>query len=180
MHLQADSSKKTGCFDLTCPGFVQTSSEVALGAAISPISLPQGLPYQITLYIFKDPITSNWWVQYGERINIGYWPPELFGLLRHHAESVEWGGEVYSSKTSGNRPHTATAMGNGNFPDHIRADSGCVRRMRVRDNSPELKFPDWVDTYADEYNCYDAFYVGDYVDDPEFYYGGPGRNYKCP
>lgn len=51
--LQADGSKKTGCFDLTCPGFVQTSNEIALGAAIYPISIPGGLPYQITIYIYN-------------------------------------------------------------------------------------------------------------------------------
>lgn len=51
--LQADASITTGCFDLTCPGFVQTSDEIALGAAIYPISVPDGLPYQITIYIFK-------------------------------------------------------------------------------------------------------------------------------
>lgn len=50
---QVDASKTTGCFDLTCPGFVQTNHEIALGAAIYPISTPDGLPYQITIYIFK-------------------------------------------------------------------------------------------------------------------------------
>ena len=52
--------------------------------------------------------------------------------------------------------------------------------MRIHDNSPTLKFPDWVETYTDEYNCYDVSYVGDYIEDPEFFYGGPGKNYICP
>ncbi|XP_052170441.1 uncharacterized protein LOC127786813 [Diospyros lotus] len=179
VYWTTDSGKKTGCFDLTCPGFVQTSSEIALGAAIYPISVPQGLPYQITLYVFKDPRTNNWWVQYGERINIGYWPPDLFGMLSYHAETVQWGGEVYSPR-AGMHPHTATAMGNGNFPDYIFGNSGWVKRMRVKQNAPGLRFPDWVDTFADEYDCYGVWYVGDYVDDPEFYFGGPGRSYRCP
>jgi hypothetical protein len=51
--LQADGSHSTGCFDLTCPGFIQTSNEIALGAAIYPISIPGGLPYQITISIYK-------------------------------------------------------------------------------------------------------------------------------
>ncbi|KAI7978885.1 hypothetical protein LOK49_Contig670G00002 [Camellia lanceoleosa] len=99
VYWTADSSQRTGCFDLTCPGFVQTNSEIALGAAIYPISVTGGLPYEITLYIFKDPNTSNWWGQYGETINIGYWPPSLFTLLNHHAQTVQWGGEVYSSRS---------------------------------------------------------------------------------
>ncbi|KAG8635931.1 hypothetical protein MANES_16G077400v8 [Manihot esculenta] len=179
VYWTADGSKKTGCFDLTCPGFVQTSSEVALGAAIYPLSVPSGLPYQITLYIFKDPATNNWWVQYGEKINLGYWPPNLFTLLHGNAEAAEWGGEVYSLKL-GHPPHTRTAMGNGQFPDSIFGNSGAVRRLRIRENSLILKFPEWVSTFSDEYDCYRTLYVGDYVEDPEFYFGGPGQNPVCP
>ncbi|PPD92634.1 hypothetical protein GOBAR_DD10393 [Gossypium barbadense] len=174
-----DASKKTGCFDLTCPGFVQTSHEIALGAAIYPISVFQGLPYQITLFIFKDPNTNNLWVQYGERTNIGYWPPKLFTTLTYGAECAEWGGDVYSSKLE-QVPHTETQMGNGNFPDYIDGNSGYMKRMRILDISLNLKFPEWVGTYADEYWCYQSQYVSDYVVDPEFYFGGPRRNEMCP
>ncbi|XP_041994110.1 uncharacterized protein LOC121744581 [Salvia splendens] len=34
--------------------------------------------------------------------------------------------------------------------------------------------------YADEYRCYDVLYVTDYVYDPEFYFGGPGKSWECP
>lgn len=118
-------------------------------------------------------------MQFGEKTNIGYWPPDLFALLRYHAITVQWGGEVCSSKT-GIHPHTATGMGNGNFPDYVFGNSGYVKRMRVRQTILDLRFPEWVDTYTDEYKCYDAFYLGDYVEDPEFYYGGPGKNLMCP
>lgn len=118
-------------------------------------------------------------MQYGEKINIGYWPPDLFKSLSFHAEIVDWGGEVYSSKLQ-HAPHTTTAMGNGNFPLPYLCNSGCITRMRIHDNSRTLKFPDWVETYTDEYNCYDVMYVGDYIEDPEFFYGGPGKNYICP
>ncbi|XVE53923.1 hypothetical protein DITRI_Ditri03aG0040900 [Diplodiscus trichospermus] len=179
VYWTADGMNRTGCFDLTCPGFVQTSSEIALGAAIYPISVFGGLPYQITLFIFKDPETSNLWLQYGEKTNIGYWPRNLFTTLSHGAECAEWGGDVYSSRLELS-PHTKTAMGNGNFPDYISGNSGFFKRMRVLDISFNLKFPDWVNSYADEYNCYRAQYVGDYIEDPEFYFGGPGRNPMCP
>ncbi|GFP81994.1 hypothetical protein PHJA_000342700, partial [Phtheirospermum japonicum] len=181
VYWTVDASKKTGCFDLTCPGFVQTSNEIALGAAIYPISNPTGLPYQITIYIHKDPNTSNWWVQYGERINIGYWPPDLFDVIRYHAETAQWGGEVYSTRVGiTHHPHTATQMGSGQFSDFISGYSGYVKRMRVLENGMILRFPQWVNSYSDEYNCYDVYYISDYVEDPEFYYGGPGRNPICP
>lgn len=127
----------------------------------------------------QDPSTSNWWVQYGEKINIGYWPAELFDLLRYHAECAEWGGEVYSSKL-GQSPHTSTGMGNGHFPDYVSGNSGSIKRMRIRDNSLILKIPAWAYCYVDEYCCYNGDYIREYVEDPEFYYGGPGRNSMCP
>jgi len=116
-------------------------------------------------------------VQYGDKTNIGYWPPELFKDICYNADAVEWGGEVYST-TVGHTPHTKTQMGNGQFglPRH----SASILRMRIHDNSATLKIPEFVDHYSDEYNCYDVAYEADYVFDPEFYYGGPGRNPMCP
>ncbi|CAA0838399.1 Protein of Unknown Function (DUF239 [Striga hermonthica] len=179
VYWTADGSVKTGCFDLTCPGFVQTSNEIALGAAIYPISNPTGLPYQITVYLYRDPNTSNWWLQYGERINVGYWPGDLFAALSRHAETVQWGGEVYSTRV-GTQPHTKTEMGSGEFSDFVMQNSGYIKRMRVLQYDLVLKFPQWVFMYADEYNCYNYYFLSDYVDDPEFYYGGPGRSPICP
>ncbi|KAK2398748.1 tRNA-splicing ligase [Trifolium repens] len=194
VYWTADGSHGTGCFDLTCPGFIQTSNEIALGAAIYPISIPGGLPYQIIICIYKDVITNNWWVQYGEeKTNIGYWPPELFTGMSSMAESVEWGGEVYST-TVGHTPHTKTQMGNGEFASAFFdsktqmkngefvqpfMDSASILRMRVHDNSAFWKIPEWVAKFSDEYNCYDVYYFEDYVEDPLFYYGGPGRNPMC-
>ncbi|CAN4120242.1 unnamed protein product [Withania somnifera] len=175
-----DGSRETGCFDLTCPGFVQTSHEIALGAAIYPISTQNGLPYSITIYIYKDINTSNWWLQYGGSINIGYWPSEIFdGGLSIQAETVQWGGEVYS-KNVGKHPHTKTQMGSGAFPTYIFENTGFMKNMRILGNSMELMFPEYVDAYAEEYDCYRTQYMGDYVQEPEFHFGGPGRNPLCP
>ncbi|KAH0713027.1 hypothetical protein KY289_008986 [Solanum tuberosum] len=147
-----DGSRETGCFDLTCPGFVQTSHEIALGAAIYPISTQNGLPYSISVFIFKDLNTSNWWLQYGGSINIGYWPSKIFeGGLGIHAQTVQWGGEVYS-KNVGKHPHTKTQMGSGAFPVYISANTGFMKNMRILDNSMELRFPHYVDAYSQEYD----------------------------
>ncbi|KAL8499120.1 hypothetical protein ACS0TY_022190 [Phlomoides rotata] len=179
IYWTVDGSNQTGCFDLTCPGFVQTSNEIALGAAIYPISNPTGLPYQIVIYLHKDLDTSNWWVQYNEQINVGYWPANLFGRLDHHATTVQWGGEVYSPRV-GTTPHTTTAMGSGRFPDFVGQSSGYIKRIRVLENNNILRFPQWTTILAEEYNCYETYYLSDYVAEPEFYYGGPGRNPRCP
>ncbi|KAK4358452.1 hypothetical protein RND71_020681 [Anisodus tanguticus] len=129
---------------------------------------------------WTDLITSNWWLNYGESINIGYWPSEIFeGGLQIHAETVQWGGEVYS-KHVGTHPHTKTQMGSGAFPVFIFANTGFMKNMRVLDNTMELRFPQNVDAYSEEYDCYRPQYMGDYVEEPEFHFGGPGRNPICP
>ncbi|XP_035831044.1 uncharacterized protein LOC110876003 isoform X2 [Helianthus annuus] len=176
----ADGSRTTGCFDLTCPGFVQVNHKIALGAAIYPISKPYGLPYQIIVHIYKDPETNNWWVNYGESIDIGYWPSELFVLLKYQGIMVKWGGEVYSSMVKGKHPHTATYMGNGEMPPAMYDECGTMARMRVEQNSGPLIMPEWTQVNVDEYRCYDISYLIDYVADPIFYYGGPGRSWRCP
>nr|XP_027120602.1 uncharacterized protein LOC113737597 [Coffea arabica] len=146
-----DGSVKTGCFDATWPGFVQVSKDIALGAAIYPISNPTGLPSQITIFIFK----------------------ELFNLLSYHAVTVQRGGEVYSTRV-GTHPHTATQMGSGQYSDWVSGNSSYIKRMRVIESFGALRFPDCYDTsYADEYDCYDTFYISESIADPEFYHGGP-------
>ncbi|XP_028067177.1 uncharacterized protein LOC114269987 [Camellia sinensis] len=183
VYWTADSSKTTGCFDLTCAAFVQTSNKVALGATIFPVSVPGGKPYKITPRIFKDSETNNWWVQLG-LIHIGYWPSDLFNNLLHHAETIEWGGEVYSFKTGTHQPHTTTAMGSGYLPYDASNMSGCVKQMSVAEiNSQKevyFKRPDFAYTYVDEYGCYGVFYIGGYAEEPEFYYGGSGKSASCP
>lgn len=119
-------------------------------------------------------------MNYGEYINIGYWPGELFVLLRYQGVLVKWGGEVYSTMVKTHHPHTATYMGNGNGPVTIFEDCGTMKRMRVEQNSQPLMMPEWTDVEVDEYRCYDIMYLVDYIDDPIFYYGGPGRSPWCP
>ncbi|EMS48278.1 hypothetical protein TRIUR3_19046 [Triticum urartu] len=62
----SDAYEATGCYNALCPGFVQTSSRVAIGAAISPVSSLAGEQYDMTLLIWKDPKLGNWWLSYGD------------------------------------------------------------------------------------------------------------------
>lgn len=103
-------------------------------------------------------------------------------MLWYQANLVQWGGEVYSTRVGQIHPHTATAMGSGQYSDPTGhwITSGQITRMRVQENGHELKFPEYVFAYSEEYDCYDQIYVSDYIEDPEFYYGGPGRSWKCP
>ncbi|XP_056698812.1 uncharacterized protein [Spinacia oleracea] len=172
-----DGSHATGCFDLFCPGFIQTSSEIALGGVIRSIPVPGGLPWIMTLHIVKDPITMNWWLQYQETVTIGYWPAELFESLSITAASVQWGGEVYSSRLQ-HPGHTQTEMGSGELPDWVQGTSGWFKRIRIQGYSMYLRYPDWVYTYKDDYNCYNLRLHWEYVADPEFFFGGPGKGWE--
>ncbi|KAJ0031845.1 hypothetical protein Pint_13430 [Pistacia integerrima] len=175
----ADGYETTGCFDLTCTGFVQTDSEVALGASIDPISSRGGPQYQITIGITLDPNSGNWWLQYNNKV-VGYWPANLFSLLKHNAILVEWGGQVFSPSVK-KTPHTKTAMGSGEMANALLGNACFIKNVRIIDNSLQLKYPEWVATWGDEYYCYNVFNdVKDYRDGPIFFFGGqPGSNLYC-
>ncbi|KAG6404688.1 hypothetical protein SASPL_136941 [Salvia splendens] len=93
--------------------FVQTNSRIAIGAAISPVSSIAGDQSDITILIWKDPKPGNWWLGFGDRTLVGYWPAELTTNLSDRATMVEWGGEVVNSRP--NNQHTSTQMGSGRF-----------------------------------------------------------------
>ncbi|KAJ6751523.1 hypothetical protein OIU85_002001 [Salix viminalis] len=109
----ADGYEETGCFNLLCEGFVQTSSKLALGATIYPLSGYGGSQYDITPLVWKDPGDGNWWLQIEDQV-LGYWPFSLFSHLKDSATMIEWGGEIVDSRTGGQ--HTTTVMGSGHFP----------------------------------------------------------------
>ncbi|TKY74930.1 hypothetical protein E2542_SST03695 [Spatholobus suberectus] len=54
-----DSYKSIGCFDLTCPGFVQTGTEAALGGIITPVSSQYGEQYQLNVGMFWSQIKKQ-------------------------------------------------------------------------------------------------------------------------
>ncbi|CAK9317383.1 unnamed protein product [Citrullus colocynthis] len=173
-----DSYKSTGCFDLTCSGFVQTNPSVALGAVIDPVSYTGGQQFIISIGIFQDPRSKNWWLKVQGQ-PVGYWPETLFGYLDHSATLVEWGGEVFSSNVK-KVPHTGTNMGSGDYAGALNKYACYVRYPRIVDNSLQLKYPQKVGTWTDESNCYSAYnYQRTYTTEPVFYFGGPGRSRDC-
>ncbi|KAB2072104.1 hypothetical protein ERO13_A08G249100v2 [Gossypium hirsutum] len=180
-HWTKDSYKTTGCFDLHCSGFVQTSSKVAFGGALEPVSTEFGQQYYINVGIFMDPNTNNWWLKIKEDLIIGYWPASsLLFYLNHSSTIVEWGGQVYSPKVK-KSPHTKTGMGSGQFAWGLQGNACYMDNIAIVDFSMQLKYPQWVDTWVDEEYCYTAYnYQEGYGTLPVFYFGGPGQNYNCP
>ncbi|KAJ3694754.1 hypothetical protein LUZ60_000131 [Juncus effusus] len=106
-----DLASKTGCKNLKCPGFVQVASDIALGSRLSPVSTYNGKQHQITLHVFKDPKTGNWWLAYGENKKaVGYWPKSLFTEM-DKVSQIAWVGLVVVAGDELSYP-----MGSGHFP----------------------------------------------------------------
>ncbi|CAH2070530.1 unnamed protein product [Thlaspi arvense] len=173
-----DAYQATGCYNLLCSGFVQTNNKIAIGAAISPRSSYNGRQFDIGLMIWKDPKHGHWWLELGNGLLVGYWPVFLFSHLRSHASMVQFGGEVVNSRSSG--AHTGTQMGSGHFADEGFEKAAYFRNLQVVDWDNNLLPLKNLHVLADHPACYDIRQGKNNVWGTYFYYGGPGRNPKCP
>nr|XP_043607592.1 uncharacterized protein LOC122579476 [Erigeron canadensis] len=174
----SDAYQATGCYNLLCSGFVQTNNRIAIGAAISPTSSYNGGQFDISLMIWKDPKHGNWWLEFGSGVLVGYWPAALFTHLQDHASMVQFGGEVVNSQASGS--HTATQMGSGHFSSEGFGKASYIRNMQVVDWDNSLIPLSNMKVLADNPNCYDIRGGINNVWGNYIYYGGPGRNSRCP
>jgi hypothetical protein len=107
----ADDYYKTGCYNLTCKAFVQTSSVMAPGMAVGPISSVGGPQYIMRLAWWHTG--GRWWLYYNGTAGtnvIGYYPDSLYagGALAGNAAEIDFGGETVG--TSSFPP-----MGSGKF-----------------------------------------------------------------
>ncbi|CAN6452025.1 unnamed protein product [Victoria cruziana] len=173
-----DAYQTTGCYNLLCSGFIQTNNRIAIGAAISPISTYNGGQFDISLLIWKDPKHGNWWLEFGSGVLVGYWPSVLFSHLADHASMVQFGGEVVNTRPYG--IHTNTQMGSGHFSGQGFGKSSYFRNLQVVDWDNNLIPPTNLRVVADHPNCYDIQGGINRVWGNYFYYGGPGRNARCP
>ncbi|RHN70430.1 putative neprosin [Medicago truncatula] len=175
-----DSYHTTGCFDLTCQGFVQIASEIALGSTVGPYSSQFNQQYEINVGIFWDR-NGNWWLRMKDKIIVGYWPAAIVGNLQHSATLVQWGGQVFSYNVKTTPPHTGTQMGSGEAASGRFGFACYMTNVRIKDYSETLKYPQFVSTYAAEPYCYSALNDVQYGKDPVFFFGGPGRRPPyCP
>lgn len=172
-----DGYQTTGCYNLLCSGFVQTSNEVAIGASIAPVSTYLGNQYQIEIMVWKDPREGNWWMAFEGSNIVGYWPQSLFSHLSGYANTVEWGGEVVNSKPDGR--HTGTQMGSGHYAEEGFGATSFFHSLQVVDASNNLRPVTNLKTLAEHPHCYDIRTMEDANWGAAFYFGGPGRNPLC-
>ena len=99
--------------------------------------------------------------------------------MKHSATLVQWGGQVFSSQVK-KSPHTKTQMGSGHLADGKYGHACYMRNIRIKDNSLMLKYPESINVASQEPNWYSAFNDED-VQEPTFYFGGPGQSSpSCP
>ncbi|KAG6482472.1 hypothetical protein ZIOFF_059103 [Zingiber officinale] len=173
-----DAYRETGCYNLLCSGFVQTSNRIAIGAAISPVSAYNGKQFDISLLIWKDPKHGNWWLEFGPGVLVGYWPSYLFNHLAVHATMVQFGGEIFNTRPAG--VHTSTQMGSGHYAEQGFRQAAYFRNLKVVDWDNSLIPAANLKVIADHPNCYDIQARSNSVWGNYFYFGGPGRSTRCP
>ncbi|KAJ8449079.1 hypothetical protein Cgig2_004134 [Carnegiea gigantea] len=135
---------------------------------------PQYPPGQPTM----DPKRGHWWLEIGSGLLVGYWPAFLFTHLRAHANMIQFGGEIFNSRSQGF--HTSTQMGSGQFADEGFGRAAYFRNLQVVDWDNSLIPLLNIHLLADHPNCYDIIQGKNNVWGDYFYYGGPGRNVRCP
>ncbi|OMO99228.1 hypothetical protein CCACVL1_03883 [Corchorus capsularis] len=171
---------KTQCYNTGCPGFVSTHSKVGPDYPLAPTSTYGGQQYTLTLFIYQDPKTGNWWFGVSNwRIVIGYWPKELLPKLSNGANHVAWGGITIADK-QGNSP----PMGTGHLPNSDCTRSCFFKSIKFQNNIHSKKFltpnDDATIHYVDKSGCYGIMDTRD-CGHKQFHYcftfGRPGE--KC-
>ncbi|CAN6994854.1 unnamed protein product [Brassica rapa subsp. trilocularis] len=172
----ADGYGKTGCYNIDCPGFVQTSNRITIGRAYKSVSKYEGVQHVLPILIWKD--VDRWWLQVDKEV-VGYWPDKIFSSLGKGATDIDWGGEIVNDKTGGK--HTSTEMGSGHFAKEGFKKASYFKNLMIVDKSNTLIEPQGLYSDVTNENCYSikkgrngtAWGIS-------FFYGGPGRNAKCP
>ncbi|MQM19928.1 hypothetical protein Taro_052944, partial [Colocasia esculenta] len=170
---------RRGCYNLRCPGFVQTNHRFPLDATLRPISVYGGDQFEITIEIFKDSKTGNWWL-YVQGIKMGYWPKELVGALAGGAKFAGFGGEV-AYESSRRKTAASTQMGSGHFASEGFGKSSFFKNVKVVNTSNWYVIPGRIKEAVTKSACYDvrvALNKGT-AWGYSFFYGGPGRSDKC-
>ncbi|KAI3857704.1 hypothetical protein MKW92_000221 [Papaver armeniacum] len=152
----SDGGHTTGCYNTMCPGFVQVDQKYTPAMILSNISVVGGQQFGLNSNITQcERETGKWWLILEGKINIGYWPQELFPLFASAPSIYLWGGRVKSGE--GGIPE----MGSGNLPNRF-----------LTTPNDDIGIPDGrVQFTVDCKESYNSIWDNEHT---VLHYGGPG------
>ncbi|KAJ3692319.1 hypothetical protein LUZ60_012669 [Juncus effusus] len=153
------------CLNLECGGFVQVSSDFALGSQLSPASVYGGNQYNIIVHLFQDSNTGNWWLAFGrEKKLVGYWPKSLLTHMVHGAIGAAWGGI-----TQGPLNDSSLPMGSGHFANEGYKKAAFFTDTTIIDDKYNIAVPNtfWSKTVVNQPK------LGTSKTGIGFFFGGP-------
>ncbi|KAI4312564.1 hypothetical protein MLD38_037369 [Melastoma candidum] len=148
----AGGDGSTGCYDLLCPGFVQTNKGIVLGAVFNRTSDYGGIEQQFYVKIAHDPVTKNWILSFGDQERqAGYRPKELFPLMEGDtgATRLSFGGIMMP----GPEQHTLPPTGSGNKPGSDVRYTTFMNRIFFSEEYTEFRPPPQLRTKRISDNC---------------------------
>ena len=167
----ADDYGSTGCYNLTCSAFVQTSSSFAPGMVVGPMSTTSGAQTSMELAYWLTG--GRWWLYYNGTLGsnaIGYYPVTLFtgGALASQASEIDYGGETVGTTSF-------PSMGSGAFANQGWQQAAFQRTIGywpplggARINARLNPVQAWPECYTAEVDLYGAPW------NETLWFGGPG------
>ncbi|KAL9248372.1 hypothetical protein vseg_021701 [Gypsophila vaccaria] len=146
------------CTNTDCPGFVQKSSHIPLGIIPNRYSTIGGAQYSWNITIEMDKKNGDWHLYMTSdklvREEIGYWPGNLFEVLKNAAAQVEWGGEINDPAAVSPAPE----MGSGERAGENEKYAGFFKDILVLDSNPMYVPPENTEEFSD---CPDLYFIRD-------------------
>ncbi|XP_026377666.1 uncharacterized protein LOC113271959 [Papaver somniferum] len=175
IYWTTDGYMSSGCYNLICNGFVQTTSNISLGCSFSEVSTFNSSQKDAPFSIHKDESSGNWWVQV-QGTPVGYYSSSLFTKLSKTTTTIQ----ITNKQNRGQ--HTSTQMGSGHFPcEGGLKTSSYFNWVQVVDEDNMIKDPENITKWVTNPTCYDLEIDDDHYETNGygFYFGGPGYNGKC-
>jgi len=168
IYWTADGYQTTGCYNLDCPGFVQTSSSLHLGAGFTNYSVAGGAQFEIKLT--RRLYQGGWWLGLGS-MWVGYYPVSLYqgGPLANNAAQVDFGGETVGTTSW-------PPMGGGSFAHSGYRHAAYQRLVRYFHNTAGNYVSAGLTPTQPSPSCYTdrTFNKSGTSWGTYFYFGGPG------
>ncbi|XP_044367533.1 uncharacterized protein [Triticum aestivum] len=164
-----DSHRSTGCVNLNYPGFrLVKGSPISPGDIITPVSGINGKRHTITIKVYKESSSGDWWLSCGidkNPIPVGYFPASLFDSLSVKATQIKIGGHALSTKTTIPPP-----MGSGAFASNSNKAAFIHDIWLIHKDGISTPIDNDAPTKVTDDKLYSASPIGR----AKFYYGGPG------